>query len=70
MPKVISWRNLVKKLRFFGFFGPYGAGRHLFMNKGDFILYIPNPHRGDIRQHLLSEIIRQAGISAKEWDNR
>jgi len=30
---------------------------------------IPNPHRNDISKHLVSEILRQAEISIKEWEN-
>ncbi|MEK7503257.1 MAG: type II toxin-antitoxin system HicA family toxin [Patescibacteria group bacterium] len=67
MPKNISWRKLVQHLKNFGFSGPYSGGRHLFMIKGDLKLHIPNPHSGDISSHLLSEILRQARISSKEW---
>jgi hypothetical protein len=38
------------------------------MIKDKLKVHIPNPHRGDISKHLVSEIIRQAGISPKEWD--
>lgn len=70
MPKEISWKKFVQKLRRFGFDGPYTGGRHLFMFKGELKLHIPNPHRGDIGKHLLSEILRQAEISAKEWESK
>ncbi|MFH1169952.1 MAG: type II toxin-antitoxin system HicA family toxin [Candidatus Vogelbacteria bacterium] len=70
MPRSLSWRNLVKRLRLFGFSGPYPGGRHLFMTKGDFVLHIPNPHSRDISQHLLSEVLHQAGISGKDWNAR
>ncbi len=70
MPKSISWLNLVKRLRLFGFVGPYSGGRHLFMTKSDFVLHILNPHRGDISQHLLSEILRQAGILSRDWNKK
>lgn len=68
MLKNISWKKLVQKFRQLGFDGPYSGGRHLFMVKGNFKLRIPNPHRSDISKHLLSEILRQAGISADEWN--
>jgi predicted RNA binding protein YcfA (HicA-like mRNA interferase family) len=67
MPKNISWRKLVQRLKEFGFDGPCSGGRHLFMVKGDLKLHIPNPHRGDISADLLSEVLRQASISSKEW---
>lgn len=68
MPKNISWRKLVQKFRKLGFDGPYSGGRHLFMVKDKLKVRIPNPHRGDISKHLIGEIIKQAGISVKDWE--
>jgi predicted RNA binding protein YcfA (HicA-like mRNA interferase family) len=68
MPGNISWRKLVQKFRKLEFDGPYAGGRHLFMKKGELKVIIPNPHEGDISKHLLSEILRQAGISSKDWN--
>ena len=68
MPKNISWRKLVQKFRKLGFDGPYSGGRHLFMIKGDLKVRIPNLHRRDISKHLITEILRQAGISTEKWD--
>jgi predicted RNA binding protein YcfA (HicA-like mRNA interferase family) len=68
MPKNISWKNLVKKFRKLGFDGPYSGGRHLFMVKSDLKVRIPNPHEGDISRHLLSEILRQANVSPRDWN--
>ncbi len=59
----------MQKLRKLGFDGPYSGGRHLFMIKSEFKIHIPNPHKGDISRHLLAEILRQAKILPKEWDN-
>ncbi|MBI3589014.1 MAG: type II toxin-antitoxin system HicA family toxin [Candidatus Liptonbacteria bacterium] len=69
MPKNTSWRKLVQKFRQLGFDGPFSGGRHLFMSKGEFKVRIPNPHQSDISKSLLSEILRQAGISPKDWDS-
>lgn len=69
MIKNISWRKLVKKFRYLGFDGPYSGGRHLFMVKGNLKIHIPNSHRGDISKHLVMEILRQARISFKDWNN-
>ncbi len=68
MPKSISWRKLVQKFQRLEFDGPYSGGRHLFMVKGKLKIHIPNPHKGDISNHLLSEILRQAGISPADWN--
>ena len=67
MPKPLSLRRLIKKLKDFGFDGPYSGGKHQFMAKGALKLRIPNPHKGDISSSLLSEILRQAGIKSKDW---
>ncbi|OGZ78977.1 MAG: hypothetical protein A2358_04535 [Candidatus Staskawiczbacteria bacterium RIFOXYB1_FULL_37_44] len=68
MPKNISWRKFVQKFQRLGFDGPFSGGRHLFMVKGELKVHIPNPHRGDISRHLVSEILKQAGISINEWE--
>ena len=64
----ISRKDLVRYLRKMGFDGPYSGGKHQFMIKGDVTLTIPNPHKGDIGRELLARILRQAGISRKEWE--
>jgi hypothetical protein len=38
------------------------------MQRRDLVLTIPNPHRGDISVGLLAVLLRQAGISRKEWE--
>jgi predicted RNA binding protein YcfA (HicA-like mRNA interferase family) len=38
------------------------------MRQGDRTVRIPNPHRGDVGISLLSEILKQAGISDDEWN--
>lgn len=63
----VSWRELVKRLRGLGFDGPFQAGPHPYMVKGDLALTIPNPHPGDISVDLLARILKQAGISRTEW---
>lgn len=69
MLKNISWQKMVQKFKHLGFDGPYSGGRHLFMVKNELKVHIPNPHRGDISKHLLAEILRQAGISASDWES-
>jgi predicted RNA binding protein YcfA (HicA-like mRNA interferase family) len=68
MPAPISRRELIRRLRHVGFSGPISGGRHHFMKKGALKVRIPNPHRrGDISGALLSEILRQAGITGEAW---
>jgi predicted RNA binding protein YcfA (HicA-like mRNA interferase family) len=66
----ISRRDLIRRLRKMGFDGPYSGGKHQFMLKGDVTLAIPNPHQGEIGRELLARILRQAGISRKEWERQ
>ena len=63
----ISRKGLIRCLRKVGFDGPYSGGKHSFMIKGDVTLTIPNPHKGNIGRELLARILRQAGITRKEW---
>ncbi len=65
--KPISRRELIRRLRFFGFEGPFSGGRHFFMKRSKLKLRVPNPHQGDISILLLKEILRQAGITVNEW---
>ena len=69
MPKNISWRKFVQNFRKLGFEGPCGGGKHLFMVKDSLKVRIPNKHKGDISAGLVCEVLRQAGITKKEWDN-
>jgi hypothetical protein len=50
-----------------GFEGPFAGGKHPYMIRGDVVVTIPNPHRGDIGIALLQRILEQAGISRDEW---
>ncbi|OGQ05571.1 MAG: hypothetical protein A2W61_05390 [Deltaproteobacteria bacterium RIFCSPLOWO2_01_44_7] len=66
---VISFKELVRRFRKLGYEGPYGGGKHLFMIKGTQKIHIPNPHKSkDIHISLVREILRQAGIDPKVWD--
>jgi predicted RNA binding protein YcfA (HicA-like mRNA interferase family) len=63
----VSWKLLAKKLRDFGFEGPFSGGKHPYMIKGDLVLTIPNPHRNEIGIDLLSRILKQADIKREDW---
>lgn len=65
----VNRRELIRRLRLFGFEGPFSGGRHSFMRRGQLKLRVPNPHAGDIGVPLLREILRQAGIQESEWEN-
>ena len=59
---------MISKFRNLGFGGPFSGGKHLFMIKGKLILHVGNPHNGDVSDPLLSKIIKQGGVSRKDWD--
>jgi len=63
----VSWNNLVRKLKKFGFEGPYQGGKHPYMVKGDLVLTIPNPHKKEIGVDLLIRVLRQANIAKEQW---
>ncbi len=64
----VKRRDLIAGLRALGFQGPFSGGKHEFMVRGDLALTIPNPHRGDIGVALLALILRQGGVTRKEWE--
>ena len=64
----LSRNELIRRFRVLGFTGPFSGGKHQFMVKGRLKVRIPNPHVGDIDVSLVREIILQAGIDAKTWD--
>ena len=68
MPKPVKHREMLRRLRALGWAGPYQRGPHPFMVKGDDRLTIPNLHYGDVDWSLMKRILRQAGISAGEWE--
>ena len=61
-------RDLVAGLRRLGFKGPLSGGKHEYMVRRDVVLTIPNPHRREVSAGLLAVILRQAGISRREWE--
>jgi len=70
LPRSVSRKELVRKLRILGFSGPYSGGKHQFMIKGALKLRIPNPHsKPDISPGLVNAILKQAGIDKKEWED-
>lgn len=63
----VSRKVLVRKLLRLGFDGPYSGGKHQFVEKDGFKIFIPNPHGGDIGKVLLTRIIKELGTSAEEF---
>jgi predicted RNA binding protein YcfA (HicA-like mRNA interferase family) len=68
LPKVTPRAVVIRKFRALGFDGPHAGAKHPFMRKGTLTVPIPNKYKGDdIRRELLREILKQAGISEREW---
>ena len=63
----VSHKELIKRLRDFGFEGHFTGGKHLFMLKGSLRLTITNPHKKSIDIDLLLRIVKQAGIFKDDW---
>ena len=63
----VSRRELIRRLRAFGFEGPFSGGKHQFMIRGDVVLTIPNPHGEDIGVDLLARILKQTGVTRRAW---
>jgi predicted RNA binding protein YcfA (HicA-like mRNA interferase family) len=69
MPKPISRRELIRRLRNLGWVGPYPRGKHMGMQHPDGRrVLIPNPHGGDIDWSLTKRLLDQAGITPEEFD--
>lgn len=60
-------RVLIKKLRKFGFSGPYSATRHEYMKRNGEKIFIPNPHRKDIGLPIIKSIVNQLNVSNQEF---
>lgn len=64
----ISRRDLIRRLKAFGWKGPFAGGKHQYMINGPLQLTIPNPHGGrDIGVNLLKIILDEASITRDEW---
>jgi predicted RNA binding protein YcfA (HicA-like mRNA interferase family) len=63
----VSRAKLIKRLKKIGFEGPFPGSDHDFMVRGDNFVRIPNYHRREIGANLISEILREGGITRDEW---
>ena len=70
MPRPVSRRELIRRLRELGFDGPFPGGRHESMRHlfSGLKVPVPNPHSGDIDWSLTKRLLAQAGITRKQWD--
>ena len=64
----VGRRELISRLIELGFEGPFSGGRHEFMLRGERRLILPNPHRSEISVDLLQRLLKQAGVSRREWE--
>lgn len=69
MPKPISRRELIRRLRALGWSGPFPRSKHLTMVDPDgHRVTIPNPHGSDLDWTLVKRVLQQAGIDPADWD--
>ncbi len=70
MPRLgpIKRQALIRYLAALGFEGPFSGGKHQFMTRENVVVYLPNPHGGDIGKELLARLLRQAGVSRQDWE--
>lgn len=61
-------RDLIAALRRLGFSGPHRGGRHRIMQRGTVTVILPNPHGKDIGVELLKLLLKQAGVSKRDWE--
>ena len=66
MPKPISQKEMIRRLRALGWEGP--GKRHPVMRRGARKLPIPNPHGSDLDWSLVKRLLGQFGIAQDEWE--
>lgn len=69
MPKPVSRRKLVQKLRKLGFVGPFSGGRHQFMERGNLRISVPSPHGKEIGAALIADLLREIRVTAEDFEN-
>jgi len=74
LPKQTKRSALIRRFRALRFTGPHqgvkghGTGDHPeYMARGDRVVKLPNPHRGDIGEGLLKKLLAEAGVTVDEW---
>ena len=68
MPKPLSRRELIRKLRRAGLSGPIPGAKHSYMLYGKVKIFIPNPHIGDIGLKIIKRVMVDLGISETRWN--
>lgn len=70
MPKPVSRRELIRRLRALGetAHSPAAGNESMRHPLTSLKVPLPNPHRGDSDWSLTKRILRQAGISRGEWE--
>ena len=69
MPKPIPRLEFLRRFKALGWEGPSAGGKNSFMCKGSLKVRVPNPHGSDVDWSLTKRILRQAGITADEWES-
>ena len=66
--KVISRKELIRKLRELGFEGPKKTGAHLFMHKGSMYMRMPGTEQPEISVGLQQALLHQLEIDIPVWE--
>ncbi|MDQ2784824.1 MAG: type II toxin-antitoxin system HicA family toxin [Chloroflexota bacterium] len=64
----MSRRDLIRRLGILGFIGSRAGSKHEFMQRDRLKIRISNPHSGNIDPTLLSDILKEMGISREQWE--
>lgn len=68
MPRSLSRRELIGKLRSAGLAGPFSGGKHQYMVYKKLKIFIPNPHSGEIGSKIIKRVLVDIAISEEEWE--
>ena len=68
MPKSVSRRELIRKLKRAGCSGPFSGARHQYVLYGKMKIFVPNPHGTDIGSKIIKRIIIDLGLSEDDFE--
>ena len=68
MLRLVSRKELIRKLKRAGFSGPFSGAKHMYMLRGKLKIFIPNPHGKDIGLRIMKRIVVDINISDKEFE--
>lgn len=67
--KPVSHRIFCKRMVKLGFEGPFAGGKHLFFVRDGHRFTAPNPHSKAIGVSLLQRLLKQYGVTPRDWNS-